>query len=119
MLAVVSRLFFFKSIARRLLRNFADNLQKYKANFLWWFPTNLKVFIICEGNYSYQFRYFKKKFPNEIQSEEKADRKKTYAERTDYVSHIFINFVYFLIFADKSWFIVKSLFIYLLIHVYF
>ena len=44
----------------------------------------------------------KKKFPDEIQSEEKADRKKTYAERTDYVSHIFINFVYFLIFADKS-----------------
>ena len=78
MLAVVSRLFFYKNIVRLLLRGFADKLHKYKANFLWWFPTNLKVFIVYEANYSYQFCYLINKCPDGIQREERADRKKTH-----------------------------------------
>ena len=57
MIAVVSRLFFYKNIARHLLRKFADNRQKYKADFFWLFPTNLRVFIVCEANCSNQFCY--------------------------------------------------------------
>ena len=82
MLAVGSRLFFYKNIAQLLLRNFADNPHKYKANFLWRLSTNLRVFIVCEANYSYQF-YLIKKCPDDFQSEEKADRKKMHEERTD------------------------------------
>ena len=44
--AVVSRVFFYKNIARLLLRNIPDNFRKYKANFLWWFRTNLRVLLI-------------------------------------------------------------------------
>ena len=90
MLAVVSRLFFYKNVARLLLRNFADNLPKYKGNFLWGFPTNLRVFIVCEANYSYQFCYLIKKCLDDIQSEERADRKKTHEERTDNICYIFL-----------------------------
>ena len=88
MLTVVSRLFFYKNIARHLLRKFADNRNKYKADFLWWVPTNLRVFIVCEANYSYQFCYLIKKYPDDIQSEERADRKKTHEERTDNLCQI-------------------------------
>ena len=52
MLAFVSKFFLYKNIARLLLRSFADNRHKYKANFRWWFPTNLRVFIVREANYS-------------------------------------------------------------------
>ena len=90
MLAHVSRLFFYKNIARLLLRKFADNRPKYKANFLWWFPTNLKVFIVFEAYYSYQFCYLIKKFRDDIQSEERADRKKTHEERTDNICYTFL-----------------------------
>ena len=83
MIAVVSRLFFYKNIARHLLRKFADIRHKFKADFLWLFPTNLRVFIVCEANYSNQFCYLIKKCPVDIQSEERADRKKMYEERTD------------------------------------
>ena len=48
-------------ISTKILRNFAGNLHRYKANFLWWFPTNLEVFTVCEVNYSYQFCYSMKK----------------------------------------------------------
>ena len=78
MLAVVASLFFYKNIARHLLRNFADNHYKYKANFLWGFPTNLE----------YLIRVKRKLIARR--------RKKKGA------LHIFINIVYFLIFADKS-----------------
>ena len=44
----------------------------------------------------------KKKCPDDIQSEERADRKKTHKERTDNMLHICINIVHFLIFVDKS-----------------
>ena len=90
MLAVVSRLFFYKKIARHLLRKFADNSHEYKANFLWWFPANLRVFIVREANYSYQFCYLIKKCPDDIQNEERADRKKTHKERTDNLCYIFL-----------------------------
>ena len=83
MIAAVSRLFFYKNIARHLLRKFADNRHKYKTDFLWLFPTNLRVFIVCEANYSNQFCYLIKKCPGNIQSEDRADRKKMHAERTD------------------------------------
>ena len=83
MLADVSRLFLYKNIARYLLRKFADNRHKYKANFLWWFPTNLRVLIVCEANCSYQFCYLIKKCSDDIQNEDRADRKKTNEERTD------------------------------------
>ena len=86
MLAVVSRLFFNKNIVRHLLWKFTDNRYKYRANFLWWFPTNLRVFIVCQANYSYQFCYLIKKFQDDIQSEERADRKTTHEERTDNLS---------------------------------
>ena len=95
MLAVVSGLFFYKNIARLLLWNFADNLHKYKANFVWWFPTNLRVFTVCEGNYSCQFCYFIKKknkikYLDNIQSEKRADRKVTHEVRTDSICNIFL-----------------------------
>ena len=61
MLAVVSRLFFHKNIARHMLRQFADNRYKYKANFLWWFLVNFRVFIVYEANYSSQFVIWSKK----------------------------------------------------------
>ena len=48
-------------ISTEILRNFADNLHRYEANFLWWFPTNLEVFTVCKVNYSYQFCYLIKK----------------------------------------------------------
>ena len=83
MLAVVSRFFFYKKIARHLLRKFADNRHKYKPNFLWWFPTNLRVFIVFEANYWYQFCCLIEKWPYGIQSEERADSKKMHEERTD------------------------------------
>ena len=108
--AVVYRLFFYKNIARCLLRNFAYNLLKCKADFLCWFPTNLEVFIVFKTNYSYQFCHLIKKCPDYIQSEKRADRKKTNGERTDNIYYISINIVHFLIFADKSWFKVKYLF---------
>ena len=82
MVAVMSRLFFYKNIARHLLQKFADNRHKYKANFLWWFLTNLRVFIVCEVNYPYQICYLIKKCPDDIQSEERADHKKTHEEKT-------------------------------------
>ena len=105
-LAVVSRLFFYKSIVWRFLRNFADNLHKYKANFLWWFPTNLKVFMVCEVSYSDQFRYLIKNPQMTFRvKREVIARKRMKKEPTIYMTwHIFINIVYFLIFADKSWF---------------
>ena len=90
MLAFVCRLFLYKNIARRLLRNFADNLHKYKTNFLWRFPTNLSIFIVCEVNYSYQFCYLIKKCRDNIQREERADRKKTHEERTDNMCYMFL-----------------------------
>ena len=88
MLAVVPRLFFYKNIARHLLRKFVDNRHKYKTNFLWWVPTNLRVFIVSEVNYSYQFCYLIKKCTDDILSEERADRKKTHEERTDNLCQI-------------------------------
>ena len=57
MLAIVPRLFLYKNIARILLRNIVDNLHRYKANFLWWFRTNSRLFIVREANNSYQFCY--------------------------------------------------------------
>ena len=58
MLTVVSRVFFYGDNAGLLLRNLAENLHKYEANFLWCkFPTNLRGFIFCEAYYSYQFCY--------------------------------------------------------------
>ena len=51
MLVVASRLFFYKNIVQDLPQKFANNRHKYKANFLWWFPSNLRVFIVCETNY--------------------------------------------------------------------
>ena len=90
MLAVVSRFFFYKNIGRLLLRNFADNCHKCKANFLWLFPTNLKVFTVCQANYLDQLCNLIKKCPNDIQSEERADRKKTHEERTDNICSIFL-----------------------------
>ena len=89
MLAVVSRLFFYKNIARHLLRKFANNCHKYKANFLWWFPANLRVFIVCEANYSYQFCYLIKKCPDYIQSEELIARRRLKKETTIYVTYSF------------------------------
>ena len=86
MLAVGSRLFFYKNIAQLLLRNFADNPHKYKANFLWRLSTNLTVFIVCEANYSYQFYYFIKKCPNDIH----AGFKCPHEERTDNICYIFL-----------------------------
>ena len=71
---------------RHLLRKFTNNRYKHKVNFLWRFPTNLRVFILCEANYSYQFCYLIKKFPDDIQREERADRKTTHEERTDNLS---------------------------------
>ena len=79
MLAVVSRLFFYKDIARLLLQNFGDNLHEYKANFLWWFHTNLIVFIVLM-----------KKCLDDIQREERADRKKTHEERNENIFYIFL-----------------------------
>ena len=52
MLAVVSSLFFYKNIARLLLRNFTDNCH-----------TNLEVFTVCEDNYLDQFCNLIKKLP--------------------------------------------------------
>ena len=69
MLAVVSGLFFYKNIVRHLLRKFTDNRHKYKANFLWGVPTNLRVVIVCEANYSYQFCYLIKKCPVGVKRE--------------------------------------------------
>ena len=83
MLAVASMLFFYENIARHLLRKFADNCHKYRANFLWLFRTNLRAFIVCEANYSYQFCCLIKKCPDDIQREERADREKADEERTD------------------------------------
>ena len=88
MLAVVSRFFFYKNIARHLSRKFADNRHKYKASFLWWVPTNLRVFIVCEANYSNLFCYLIKKCKDDILSEERADRKKTHKDRTDNLCQI-------------------------------
>ena len=86
MLAVGSRLFFYKNNAQLLLQNFADNPHKYKANFLWRLSTNLTVFIVCEANYSYQFYYFIKKCPNDIH----AGFKCPHEERTDNICCIFL-----------------------------
>ena len=121
MLAVVSRLFFYKKIARHLLRKFADNSHEYKANFLWWFAANLRVFIVREANYSYQFCYLIKKCPDDIQNEERVSwsQKDAWRKNRQFMLHIFINILQFLIFVDKSWFKVRNLFIYLSIHVYF
>ena len=88
MLAVVSRFFFYKNIARHLSRKFADNRHKYKASFLWWVPTNLRVFIVCEANFSNLFCYLIKKCKDDILSEERADRKKTHKDRTDNLCQI-------------------------------
>ena len=70
-------------ILRDVCYESADNRHKYKANFLWWFLTTLRVFIVCEANYSYQFCYLMKNCSDDIQSEERADHKKTHEERTD------------------------------------
>ena len=126
MLSVASRLCFYKNIARPLLRNFADiftniklifsgdfpHLHKYKANFLWRFPTNLRDLIVCEANYSYQFCYLIKKCQDDAQEE-------AWRKNQQYVLHIFISIVHFLMSVDKWWFKVRNLLIYLSIHVYF
>ena len=39
--------------------------------------------VVYEVNHSYQFCYLIKRCPYDIQSEERADRKKTHEERTD------------------------------------
>ena len=77
-------------MARLLLPKFADNRHKYKAGFLWWFSTNLRVFIVCEANCSYQFCYLIKKCPDDLESEEWADCKKMHEERTDNICYIFL-----------------------------
>ena len=86
MLAVGSRLFFYKNIAQLLLRNFADNPHKYKANFLWRLSTNLRVFIVCEANYSYQFYYFIKNVRMIFMRDSNAPMKK---EPTIYVTYFY------------------------------
>ena len=119
MLAVLSRLFCYKNITWLLLRNFADNLRKYKANFLKWFPTNLRLFIVYETNYSYQFFYLIKKMSRWYsEGRESWLQEDAWRKNRQYILHIFINIVHFLIFVDKSWFKVTNLFIYLSIHVY-
>ena len=121
MLTVVSRLFFYENIGRLLLRNLVDNLHKYKANFLWWFPTNLRVFIFCEANYSYQFCYLIKKNALMIFSVKRELIPTKYREKEpDNICYIFfINTVYFLTFVNKYLFKVTNLFIYFSIYVYF
>ena len=89
MLALVSRFFLYKNIARLLLRSFADNLHKYKANFHWWFPTNLRVFIVREANYSDQFCYLTKKCLDDIQSKDLIARSHMKKETTIYVLYFY------------------------------
>ena len=89
MLAILSRFFLYKNIARLLLRNFADNLHKYKANFRWWFPTNLRVFIVHEANSSDQFRYLTKKCLDDIQSEDLIASSHIKKETTIHVSYFY------------------------------
>ena len=114
MLAVVFRPFFYKNIAWLLLRNFADNVFKYKANFLCWFPTNFRVFIVYEVNYSYQFCYSIKRCPDDIRvKRESWLQEGVWRKNRQHMLHIFINIVDFLIFVNKSWLKVTSLFIYL------
>ena len=108
MLAIVSRLFLYKNIARLLLRNIADNLHRYKANFLWWFRTNFRLFIVREVNNSYQFCYLTiKKYAQMIFRV----KRELIARRR--MKKKPINIVHFLIFVDKSWFKVANLFIFL------
>ena len=107
MLAIASRLFLYKNIARLLLRNIADNLHRYKANFHWWFRTNLRLFTVREANNSHQFCYLIKKnvrmifrVKRELIARRRMKKKP-------------INIVHFLIFVDKSWFKVTNLFVFL------
>ena len=53
---------------------------------------NLRVFIVYEVNYSYQFCYLTKRCPYDIQSKERADRKKAHEERTDNICYIFYKY---------------------------
>ena len=103
--AVVSRLLFYKNIARLLLRNFADNCCNYKANFLRWFPTRE-----TEANYSYQPCFLIKKCLDDIQSEQRAYwQDNAWRKNQQCMLHIFINIVHLLIFVDKCWFKVTNL----------
>ena len=121
MLAVVSGLFFYKNIARHLSRKFAKNRRKYKADFIWWFPTYLNVFMICETNHSHQFCYLiKKKMPGWYSKwRERWWQEDAWRMNGQFILHSFINIVHFSIFVDKSWFKVINLFICISIHAYF
>ena len=46
-------------------------------------------------------------------------QKDAWRKNRQFMLHIFINILQFLIFVDKSWFSARNLFIYLSIHVYF
>ena len=120
MLAVVSRLFSYKNIAQRLLRNFADNVRRYKANFLLWFPTNLRVFIVYQVNCSYLFCLLFNKRMREWYWEwrESWSQEDTWRKNRQYMLEISINIVHFLIFADKSWLKVTNLFIFTFVSIF-
>ena len=55
---------------------------------------------------------FNKKMPDGIQSEKSWLQEDAWRNNRQYMLHIFINVVHFLIFADKSWFKVTNLFIF-------
>ena len=61
----------------------------------------MRVFIVCEANYSYQFNYFIKRGPDENQSEERADRKRRMRKEMIINVTYFIYIVHFLIFEAK------------------
>ena len=46
--------------------------------------------MIYEASYWYQFCYLMKKCPDDIQSEERADHKKTHEERTDNICYVLL-----------------------------